>query len=1348
MASLAVACLLAAAALTLVAGAPTASAESVPVPAKTVSTALFVAGDLTRLSTVRGEPGELGGLEELVLQKALQQMYADDSVLEPGEAKEYVEDMEDRLANRNPEYPTPTLASLQLMAGNQRILAILAALESPFGSPSKELPKPAKLAVTHLAAVALAGSSDIFAKAESPRFFEPSADERSNLSYSSFAPASVLRETRERAESDTKFGEAWDAIWETASKERVLAHSNATVSNCHELLASKALIDLPALDTLKGEIEATGNCTIEEEPKELAAIFGGAQDTAQAQVCAHGPGQVPIGKQTIPDDKVPVIECEPGGALYEASHAHACTKSQSECNKELNSLRAAAQNRAQIIAEQRDVMDSAAELLRPSEVAAAKLDEKTAQAQGEVSTEENAYLKYEEEQAVRNDVKGALKAAGTVAGAVASFATKDIAGGVSGLINAGFEVYQLVEENVVTKPNGPAETALKDIGHLSKQLAGFQQYTQEAFRALNAQLAQLTAQMAVEDDEIKLELKQEFGALGEKLQNEQETLFELQDEIQTLFSAQTKAELQTTINDSVGWLARTGELLTPSRIQESLVALQKYATEIANGALVNKEFQPYTFQGADIQLTSKKSGEPSELNEAITYLAHFPGEVEPAWLTGEVPSTLANTTFWAEGARAYAQLMLENTSHVSGADVAGLKNLEAEGLTLEKVQSAWSAPFGGGKAANTILDEALGKFERAAGCEPTEAGCMGGGVEGKKSASGLLQESAETFLDNSLKAANGGAAGNPTDVNLWGGATQSVNAKADAAQKYSALDMATGALTCQRQLTQSEIETDVPAAFVNGVRLGFVGPRGSRDKTEAELECGSGTSALGGTITFCNKLKLFHNAETKPFYDGPCDMFQGNPETELKFDESEACHATFGETECNDLAKELRLLEGDELNLIGEIQFYVAALQEEAYEAGLETLKKEAAPAEDLAGAKALVQSYIELGLPQAVSSDPVLEENVEGERAQFLDPEPGSARPLGTELTALIRSWHGRASKALCLFFCGPTLREELAKNEAVLKQDLIDEVAQRSLTWSREIAEKLKPYVEGKAEEFTESGGEAVSEDAPILESTINRLRLTRFVLNESKPLPGAETLAPTGITSTEATLNGEVDPNGAEMESCVFEYGQTEARGHSVACEPTPKPSQTAVPVSAKVTNWEPAGGSFHERLVVKTWGGTIYGADVKVQLGGSGGGGSSASPSVATTGAAAGLRDATLEGTVNPNGKNVTRCQFTVEELVGGLPTGHPHPRNGPMRRRARVRHRANCGYGACHGVPRNRIPLRPDSRKRIGPQHQRTPEHVHDRLWRRPSRRDRTGNPDQKAHCAPARHRQPERDRRH
>jgi hypothetical protein len=1243
-----------------------ASEAPVTVEPAEVSTALFVAGDVARLSSVPA------GTEDVVLEKALQQMYADEPELSPSLAESYVRDLQ--LALSSSTAPSP--ASLQLMTGNQRIVAILAALERPYGSPGVSLPPAAKLAVSHLAAVALSGSSDIFAGAEEPKFFEPLADARTNLTFTSFAPATVLRATRALAAANKLFGEARDALWAGASEESVF-------SEWKELLAESGVLQSEALETLREAIE-TGKGTISEEPEQLTELFGEGQTKIQEQACEHsGVKEEAIGGTSIPG--IPALECS-GGALYEAANAPSVCHS--KCEEELSERQSRAARREAAIAEEHAAMVAAAELLRPSDNTAAALQVATAQAQAQITEEETAWASYEAEQAEKEEIAKGVQAGLGVGTSVIALGTGNYLEGVEGLIGAGFEIYENVEGALSEPPPGPQEITLQDLADLSTQLAGFQQYTQEAFHAINTQVAQLSSQLAREN----YELKEQLSELGERLTKEQSTIYALQDEVQTLFAAQTKANLQSTIEDSVGWLMRTGEPLGATKFQEALVALKKYATEIANGALVNNaETKPYDFEGAFQQLTSKTTGEPAELSEDISYLARFPSE--EGWPSPLAPTSLANTTFWAESSRAYAQLMLENAGHTSSADIAGLKALENEAVKLNKTEGAWSEDSAPGSATgNLILNEAIAKFERAA---------FGSGVDGVESVKELLQEEAEESAEKWLEENVTPGQANPTGVDLWGGPEQGFSASAVAAAKYPALkwEECKGSSEGEngtKEMPAQFIES-LPAALVDGVRLGVIGASGSGDplileacrtitnakENKAKVVTKTVSTSVGcpgliaktceviGSLTtksetneeevtetlalaeggskyalaspkICEQSAQYWRASLSSFGEDPelgtkngfYDVTIKEPFTEerhigtedytgLKIEAkfkgvsesvgffpegTEEPFAVFagshcpaeggGETPGLEYATygggESPLGSGAQISqttMVEKVDARLRELQHTAYGKGREALENppHGNPVEALGGARALVQSYVKLGLPQALDSDVVLQSDIEGLGAQFLDPKPGNPgtpRPVPAQLHALIGGWIESLEKA-----SGSSLTQLLEENP-------IEEIETRSEAWANEVAAEVKLYVEGKAEGFDTGEEEAVGESSALVESTLNRLQLTRDVLDEAKA-PTAETLAPSEVGTEEATLRGEVSPNGGAVESCLFEYGATSSYGHTIECSSTPNATEKAVVVTANITSWTPEG-SLHERVVMKTWGGASYGENVTVQL----------------------------------------------------------------------------------------------------------------------------------------------------
>jgi hypothetical protein len=98
----------------------------------------------------------------------------------------------------------------------------------------------------------------------------------------------------------------------------------------------------------------------------------------------------------------------------------------------------------------------------------------------------------------------------------------------------------------------------------------------------------------------------------------------------------------------------------------------------------------------------------------------------------------------------------------------------------------------------------------------------------------------------------------------------------------------------------------------------------------------------------------------------------------------------------------------------------------------------------------------------------------------------------------------------------------------------------------------------------------------------------------------LPTVTTDPATETTNTEATLNGEVNPEGEAIEDCRFEYGLAEAQPghyeHTVACAQPPASitGTSPVAVSADVSGLR-AGATYHFRLSASDANGTKAAAD---------------------------------------------------------------------------------------------------------------------------------------------------------
>ena len=154
----------------------------------------------------------------------------------------------------------------------------------------------------------------------------------------------------------------------------------------------------------------------------------------------------------------------------------------------------------------------------------------------------------------------------------------------------------------------------------------------------------------------------------------------------------------------------------------------------------------------------------------------------------------------------------------------------------------------------------------------------------------------------------------------------------------------------------------------------------------------------------------------------------------------------------------------------------------------------------------------------------------------------------------------------------------------------------------------------------------------------------------------VPGASTGVATGVTNTGGTLNGTVNPNGANT-TAVFEYGLTTSYGATVSVTPPPGSGRIPVNVSANVAGLEP-NQTYHFRLRATNTAGTAFGTNGTFTTG-------SIAPS-ATTGPASNVTStgATLGGTVNPNGSQTTATfDYGLDTTYGSSAPAVPVPGNG-------------------------------------------------------------------------------------
>jgi len=134
-----------------------------------------------------------------------------------------------------------------------------------------------------------------------------------------------------------------------------------------------------------------------------------------------------------------------------------------------------------------------------------------------------------------------------------------------------------------------------------------------------------------------------------------------------------------------------------------------------------------------------------------------------------------------------------------------------------------------------------------------------------------------------------------------------------------------------------------------------------------------------------------------------------------------------------------------------------------------------------------------------------------------------------------------------------------------------------------------------------------------------------------------PTVVTTAATAVTQTSATLNATVNPNGGDVTTCEFEYGTSTSYGKTVACSTLPGSGTSAVSVSASLSGLS-ANTPYDFRISATNATGTSKGLNETFKT----------LPNAPTvvTGSASSIAQttATLNATVNPNGGNVTECEF--------------------------------------------------------------------------------------------------------
>jgi hypothetical protein len=182
-----------------------------------------------------------------------------------------------------------------------------------------------------------------------------------------------------------------------------------------------------------------------------------------------------------------------------------------------------------------------------------------------------------------------------------------------------------------------------------------------------------------------------------------------------------------------------------------------------------------------------------------------------------------------------------------------------------------------------------------------------------------------------------------------------------------------------------------------------------------------------------------------------------------------------------------------------------------------------------------------------------------------------------------------------------------------------------------------------------FEQAHGLAIDPDAAdTVYATERRGEVAAFSI---KTVPDVVTATASGFTTSSATLNGTVNPDGVPLSECYFEWGQTgEPYEHTVQCEPgavAVGSGTSSVPVHAAVSGLE-QGKTYHFRLAA-TNANDVNGLIDEPSLGSDQAFGP---PLLESSGAGAvSSTAATLQAEVDPNTVD-TRLRFEYGAEVGG------------------------------------------------------------------------------------------------
>jgi phage shock protein A len=970
--------------LAVATGAEAASSPSTPVHLSSAQVArvLFAAGDVGRLSQIPS------GTESVVLEKVLQQLYTDNPALAVSDAVADIQGLQDAL-NSGSQAISP--ATLTVMAGNERILAILRVLtgSNPSGAVAHALAQ-----VTNQALTVSEQSTQFLGQA-----FDSSADSLDTLSFSAFSPSATLVATASLAGTNNLFGQARDMIWKQASNESVF-------DSTHTLLSENPALQSSAINSFVGMLNSDGS--LDTTVGELETLVDGGVQQIVDQNCTLASGT----SGTSPGD------CASGALHDNLVVAQNCTgpsDASSGCQAARNQAQGDEPGEVSTINSQQAATAAEAGALGDADATLGSADAAEAQAAAQLADQENAYLNYQSYQQTEKTVFDVATLAVSLGAAEI-----DPVAAVGGLLN-------VVGDAVGFGFGGPDPNTLILMGiqNIAQQLSDFEQYTQSAFQVVDTQLGNLSTQVSQIAAQI-IEAQQQLTQLANQVATLQSSVDHLESEVQSLFAQGARNDLGTLINQYIGFQQANGAPLPQTQFAQAAGAIYQDATSTALTQTLLTVPTGFDALDADSLVTGT---DPLTLDTNINLFNFFGAGVSdappsvgwPGALTTTCPPNanpsqdlcLPDPDFWATSARAFSQLLLENPSYVTPTRIAQLQAIQQEGQlianALQQLSVNNAGPDAGG-TGNKTLDAAINYF-RHWGDADTPGGTPPSLVQAIKT------EEQDYLGGLAVNTAPQLDVGTGAGVNPWGGPEQlpDVNSlqKLNSLQNIPLCEPDAGfygvsATSEELPSLPKQLILGIDPQFENAARLGI--------GTISACWIAVAANVNGNNFDLTTQIKYFYTGQNQPTQQiatanstlTQVNDCAGTPNAQNPFTPDVLATVVegweTGANNCPDVSTTFNLVNAQETSFNSTVLNAVAgellSLRRQVYNqliengAGLTVGSTQASNVQEAAtrldGANELLDGYVSLGLPQALASDDTLQGLISGTNADTFAPTSG----------------------------------------------------------------------------------------------------------------------------------------------------------------------------------------------------------------------------------------------------------------------------------------------------------------------------------------------------------------------